>query len=147
MINCHLTYKTILAHLNFRLVELTTTTLISWAKTSLPWSSLWKSSIKWLNLWCPPIHKTTLWLPQRASQFRAMAALTILSTLLIMILIAVKDSFLINSNKTLIRVLYLHLIREVSILMLILAPESSAVGIATLALLPFLRLQIIEMWL
>ncbi len=74
-----------------------------------------------------------------------MAALTILSTLLIMILIAVKDSFLINSNKTLIRVLYLHLIREVSILMLILALGFSAVGIATLALLPFLRLQIIGM--
>lgn len=74
-----------------------------------------------------------------------MAALTILSTLLIMILIAVKGNCLINSNKTLIRALYLHLIREASILMLILAPESSAVGIATLALLPFLRLQIIEM--
>lgn len=74
-----------------------------------------------------------------------MADLTILSTLLIMILIAVKDSCLINSNKTLIRVLYLHLIREVSILMLILALGFSAAGIATLALLPFLRLQIIGM--
>lgn len=147
MINCHLTYKTILAHLSFRLVELTTTTSTLWAKMNLHWLSLSKSSIKWLNLWCPPIHKTTLWLPQRASQFRAMAALTILSTLLIMILIAVKDSFLINSNKTLIRVLYLHLIREVSILMLILALGFSAAGIATLALLPFLRLQIIAMWL
>jgi hypothetical protein len=70
---------------------------------------------------------------------------TILSTLLTMILIAVRGSCLINSNKTWIRVLYLHLIREVLILMLILALGYLAVGIATPAPLHFLRLQTIEM--
>lgn len=114
---------------------------------NLHWLSLSKSSIKWLSLWCLLIHKITLWLQQRASQFRAMEVLIILSTLLTMILIAVKGSWLINSSRTLIRVLYLHLIREVSIRTLILALEFSVVGIATLALLPFPRLQIIVMWL
>ena len=51
-----------------------------------------------------------------------------------MILIAVKGSLLINSNKMLIKALYLHLnTKEVSILMLILAQVFSAVGTATLA--------------